>query len=181
LRAPVFVDTPLGLEITEIYSRLSEFWDQEARDLAAGGDHPIDFKGLVAVRSHADHLTLCEADGPMVILAGSSMCTGGRIVDHIRMGIGDPKNDMLFVGYQAEGTPGRAIITYAGRPGGYVTLDGEMLEIRARVHQMTGYSAHADAQGLADWVRAMGERPAEIRLVHGETKAREALGKILDT
>jgi metallo-beta-lactamase family protein len=173
--APVFVDTPLGLEITEIYSRLTEYWDREARALFSRGNHPIDFKGLYAVRNHWDHLKLCEADGPMVVLAGSGMCTGGRIKNHLRQGIGDEKNHILFAGYQAAGTPGRDIVDHAGRPGGYVMLDGEKLDICARVHQMTGYSAHADAKGLVEWVAAIAERPKEIRLVHGEEGAKRAL------
>ena len=178
-QATVFVDTPLGLEITKIYSNLSAYWDKEALALFAGGDHPMDFKGLFAVRSHSDHLRLCEADGPMVILAGSGMCTGGRITDHIRRGIGERKNDILFVGYQARGTPGRDIITYGGKHGAYVMIEGERLDIRARVHQLTGYSAHADWKGLVEWVAAMEERPKKIKLVHGEKGAREALGKRL--
>jgi metallo-beta-lactamase family protein len=179
-KAPVFVDSPLGLEITEIYSGLSEFWDQEARQMAGRGDHPIDFKGLYAVRHHSDHLALCEADGPMIILAGSGMCTGGRIVDHLRSGLGDARNDVLFVGYQAGGTPGRDLLRYGNRPGGYVYLDGERRDIHARVHQLTGYSAHADQRGLVEWVRAMGEMPKEIRLVHGEEGAKRGLLDVLD-
>lgn len=143
--------------------------------MAGRGDHPIDFKGLYAVRRHSDHLALCEADGPMVVLAGSGMCTGGRIVDHLRSGIEDVRNDVLFVGYQARGTLGRDLVQYGRRPGGYVVIDGERHEIHARIHELTGYSAHADQQGLVAWVRGMGEMPQEIRLVHGEEGAKRAL------
>jgi predicted metal-dependent RNase len=69
--------------------------------LKARGDHPIDFKGLIAVKNHRDHLKVCDMNGPAIILAGSGMCTGGRIVNHLKKGIDDPKNDILFVGYQA--------------------------------------------------------------------------------
>ncbi|MCF8053426.1 MAG: MBL fold metallo-hydrolase [Desulfobacterales bacterium] len=178
-KVPVFVDSPLGLAITEIYSSLSQYWDKEARKIAERGDHPIDFRGLYAVRRHSDHLALCDAAGPMVILAGSGMCTGGRILDHLRKGIEDPKNDILFVGYQAAGTPGRDIVTYGKKPGGHVMLDGERLDIRAAVHQMGGYSAHADQEGLVSWVDAMAERPKEIKLVHGEAGARVSLERLL--
>ena len=86
-RPPVFVDSPLGLEITDIYSRLTEYWDKESRDLQRQGDHPIDFEGLFAVENHQHHLQLCDIKGPAIILAGSGMCTGGRIVNHLLSGI----------------------------------------------------------------------------------------------
>jgi metallo-beta-lactamase family protein len=178
---PVFIDSPLGLKITEIYSSLDSFWDKEAKELKARGDHPIDFQGLYAVRRHSDHLELCEADGPMVVLAGSGMCTGGRIVDHLRSGIEDARNDILFVGYQARGTLGRDLVHYGRRPGGYVVIDGERHDIHARIHALTGYSAHADQQGLVAWVRGMGEMPKEIRLVHGEESAKRGLSDALDS
>jgi metallo-beta-lactamase family protein len=179
-RPPVFVDTPLGLEITRIYSRLAEYWDKEARDLHRQGDHPIDFDGLYAVENHRDHLKLCQSNGPAVILAGSGMCTGGRIVDHLQSDIEHPENDILFVGYQAAGTPGRAIQKYAKKPGGYVVLDGERRSINAGVHSLTGYSAHADQKGLVDWIASMPEKPGAVKLVHGENGARQALGEILE-
>jgi len=179
-RPPVFVDSPLGLEITRVYARLSEFWDKEARDLNKIGDHPIDFDGLYAVESHRDHLELCDAPGPAVILAGSGMCTGGRIIDHLKKGIEDPKSDILFVGYQAAGTPGRTIQKYAEKPGGYVYLDGERLTIRANVYTLPGYSAHADQKGLVDWIASMPGKPGSIKLVHGEGGARRALADVLE-
>lgn len=176
-RIPVFLDSPLGLEITKIYSSLDSFWDKEARDILRQGDHPIDFDRLYAVEGHRDHLKLCDVDGQAVIIAGSGMCTGGRIVDHLKEGIEDPRNDIFFVGYQAKGTPGRDIVRYSQRPGGYVVLDGEKFDIKARVHALSGYSAHADQKGLIEWVASMSERPGRIKLVHGEAKAQKALEK----
>ncbi len=178
-RPPVFVDSPLGLKITKIYSSLSEYWDKEAEDLNRRGDHPIDFEGLYAVGSHRDHMKICDVKGPVVILAGSGMCTGGRIIDHLRNGIDKRENDILFVGYQVGGSTGRAIQKYAKKPGGYVDIDGERKTINAHIHTLSGYSAHADQKGLADWIDAMPEKPGSIKLVHGETKARKALAEIL--
>ena len=177
---PVFVDSPLGLTITRIYAGLSAYWDQEARALNERGDHPLDFKGLIAVEDHRDHLKVCDMNGPAIILAGSGMCTGGRIVDHLQKGIDDPRNDVLFVGYQAQGTPGRAIQKYSRRPGGYVDLDGVRKPIKARVHTLSGYSAHADQQGLVDWIESMPAKPGAVKLVHGETTARTTLAEILE-
>ena len=179
-RPPVFIDSPLGLEITDIYTRLGEYWDQEAADLYHRGDHPIDFKGLYAVKDHRDHLKLCRMKGPAVIVAGSGMCTGGRITDHLKAGIDDPRNDILFVGYQAESTTGRAIQKYAQKPGGTVDIDGERKAIKARVHTLAGYSAHADQKGLVAWLSSMPAKPGTIKLVHGEKKARMVLADVLE-
>ena len=96
-KIPVFIDSPLGLEITRLYSALDEFWDKEAKELKAKGDHPIDFEHLYAVRDHSAHLKLCNMDSPAIIVAGSGMCTGGRIVAHLKNGLSDKRNDILFV------------------------------------------------------------------------------------
>ena len=170
---PVFVDSPLGLEITRIYSRMSQFWDKEAKDLLERGDHPIDFKFLYAVESHSDHMRLLDLQGPAVVIAGSGMCSGGRIVDHLKSGLERPENDVLFVGYQAEGTLGRSILKYAKRKDGYVIVDGERLSVKAKVHELSGYSAHADQKDLLAWAKAA--KPGRVKLVHGEPHAQKAL------
>ena len=179
-RPPVFVDSPLGLDITKIYSSLSGYWDKEARQLQSQGDQPIDFDRLYAVKDYKGHLKLLDLLGPAVIIAGSGTCTGGRIIDHLKRGLEDKANDVLFVGYQAEGTPGRDIIKYGQSPGGYVYLDGERVVIKAKVHTLTGYSAHADQKGLLEWVRSMSDKPKEIKLVHGESDVQEALAEALE-
>ena len=180
-KLPVVVDSPLGLTLTETYKNLQTYWDREAINLLMSGDHPLDFPGLYSVRNYRDHLRLVKMDGPAIIIAGAGMCTGGRIVNHLVTGLEDPKNDLLFVGFQAKNTPGRAIQKYAHRPNGHVLLNGQRVSIRARIHTLTGYSAHADQQGLINWVRAMKKPPQEIKLIHGEPKAQQALQKQLDT
>lgn len=166
LPVPVFVDSPLGLAITKIYSNLEGFWDKEARDLKAKGDHPFDFKGLYGVQKYQDHKKLLDVKGPAIIIAGSGMCTGGRIVDHLKYGLDDPKNDIFFVGYQAKGTPGRKMIE-------------KKIPVKARIHTLTAYSAHADQRTLVNWVHSMPQPPKEIRLVHGESDARRSLAQAL--
>lgn len=172
---PVVVDTPLGLKLTKIYQQMSQYWDKEAKDLLADHDNPLDFPGLYRADKYRDHRKLIEMDGPAVIIAGSGMCTGGRIIDHLLTGLSDPRNDILFVGYQAEGTPGRDIVQYAEKPTGYVILDHSRRPIRAKVHVMEGYSAHADQQGLVNWVESMGQKPDTIKLGHGEPEAQAVL------
>ncbi|CCK79001.1 MBL fold metallo-hydrolase [Desulfobacula toluolica] len=166
ITVPVFIDSPLGLKITKIYSDLEAFWDKEAKVLKARGDHPIDFKNLYAVEKYRDHKKLMDINGPAVIIAGSGMCTGGRIVDHLEHGLDDPANDIFFVGYQAKGTPGRRMIE-------------KQTPVKAGIHTLTGYSAHADQTMLVNWVKSMPCPPREIRLVHGEDSARNALARAL--
>lgn len=102
------------------------------------------------------------------------MCAGGRVVNYLKAMLGDPRHDILFVGYQARGTPGRAIQKYGPR-GGYVKLDGVSYDIRAAVHTIQGYSAHADRKDLVGFIQRMRRRPREIRLVHGDPEAKESL------
>ena len=177
---PVIIDSPLGLKVTKIYSELSEYWDKEAKNLLYQGDHPIDFDHLYAVRDYKDHQRLMGMGGPAIIIAGSGMCTGGRIVEHLITGLEDQLNDVFFVGYQAHGTPGRDIVKYSNRPDGYVYLDGKKVSIKAKVHSLSGYSAHADQKGLVEWVESMPEKPRKIKLVHGEPKAQRALAEVLE-
>ena len=165
---PVFIDSPLGIEITRLYQDMDDCWDREAETLKAAGDHPIKFEHLYAVERFQDHRRLLRLSGPAIIVAGSGMCTGGRIVSHLKHGLDDLKNDLFFVGYQAAGTPGRAI------------LEGRT-PAKAVIHRLSGYSAHADQQTLCDWVAAMPEPPGEIRLVHGEPHAQTALARKLNT
>jgi metallo-beta-lactamase family protein len=179
LHVPVYIDSPLGLEITRLYHTLAPFWDLEAKTLYAAGDHPLNFHNLHAVLNYEHHLDLVHESGPMIILAGSGMCTGGRIVDHLKHSLGDPRNDLLFVGHQSGGTLGSDLLRYGTRPGGYVHIDGEQLDLRAKVHRLTGYSAHADQKGLVEWVKEMGEMPGEVRLVHGEKEGKEGLALVL--
>jgi metallo-beta-lactamase family protein len=165
-KVPTFIDSPLSLKITKIYSDLEEFWDKEAKDLKAKGNHPIDFKNLYAVEKYKEHKKLLNIKGPAIIIAGSGMCTGGRIVDHLKHGLNDPKNDIFFVGYQAKGTPGRRMID-------------KKTPVKASIHTLTGYSAHADQNTLVKWVNSMPRPPEETCLVHGESRAQTALSRAL--
>ena len=106
------------------------------------------------------------------------MCSGGRIVNYLKAMLGDKRHNVLFVGYQAPGTPGHAIQTY-GPKGGYVDLDGERIDILAGIASIGGYSAHADQKGLVEFATGMQKWPIEIRVVHGEEGAKRGLAEIL--
>lgn len=102
------------------------------------------------------------------------MCSGGRVVNYLKALLGDERTDVVFVGYQADGTPGQQIQMY-GPQGGYVRLDGQKYSIKASVHSLSGYSAHADQGDLVRFVKRMRYHPQQIVLVHGEAVARQAL------
>ncbi|MDX5385815.1 MAG: MBL fold metallo-hydrolase [Alteromonadaceae bacterium] len=181
----IVVDSPLAAEFTRIYRDLKPFWDEEARALVAAGRHPLSFEQLTVINSHEDHLNaveyLAKSHRPCVVIAGSGMCAGGRVVNYLKAMLGDARNDVLFVGYQAAGTPGRNILTYGPR-GGWVELDGERYDIRAQVHTVGGYSAHAGQEDLLRFVEGIPQPPSEIRIVHGDDGAKRALqGKLRDS
>ena len=180
----IVLDSPMAATFTELYRMLRPFWDDEARARVASGRHPLDFDQLTTIDSHDDHLRavnyLAKTGRPVVVLAAGGMCAGGRVVNYLKAMLAESRNDILFVGYQAQGTPGRDIQRYGPR-GGYVELDGERCDIRARIHTISGYSAHADQQGLIDFVRNMTDRPGRVRLIHGDPEASEILaGKLRD-
>ncbi|MBY6033639.1 MBL fold metallo-hydrolase [Marinobacter daepoensis] len=174
----IVVDSPMAAEFTRIYRDLKPFWDDEARERVNAGRHPLSFEQLTVINSHEDHLNavdyLVRSRRPCVVIAGSGMCAGGRVVNYLKAMLGDQRNDVLFVGYQAFGTPGRDILTYGPR-GGWVELGGERYDIRARVHSVGGYSAHAGQEDLLRFVGQIADKPKEIRIVHGEAGAKEAL------
>jgi metallo-beta-lactamase family protein len=174
----IVVDSPLAAEFTKIYRDLKPFWDAEAREMVKAGRHPLSFEQLTVINSHEDHLNaveyLAKSHRPCVVLAGSGMCAGGRVVNYLKAMLDDARNDVLFVGYQAAGTPGRDILTYGPR-GGWVELDGERYTIRAQVHQVGGYSAHAGQSDLLRFVEGIPQAPKQIRVVHGDDDAKRAL------
>lgn len=179
----VVVDSPLAANFTALYRQLRPFWNAEAQALLANGRHPLSFEQLTLVNGHRDHLNavgyLARSRKPCVVLAGSGMCAGGRVVNYLKALLGDARNDILFVGYQAAGTPGRAILDYGPR-GGWVELDGKRYDIKAQVHQVSGYSAHAGQQDLLDFAVGIVPPPGEIRLIHGDESAKAALRQRLE-
>jgi len=182
-RIDVVVDSPLAANFTRHYRELRDLWDEEAQARLAAGRHPLDFEQVITVDSHQDHLRVVEelarSGRPAIILAASGMCAGGRIVNYLKRLLPDRRTDVLFVGYQARGTPGRAIQQY-GPAGGYVILDGERIDIRAGVHTISGYSAHADQGDLLDFILGVGAGRRDVRIVHGEVESKRALAARLN-
>lgn len=174
----IVVDSPLAAEFTNGYQELREHWDREARRKLAAGRHPLAFDQMLTIGDHATHLQtvdyLARTARPAIVIAASGMCSGGRIVNYLKAMLGDSRHDVLFIGYQAAGTPGRDIQQYGPR-GGWVELDGQRHTIHASVFTLEGYSAHADQQGLLNFVGRMRDKPRQIRLVHGDEGAKATL------
>ena len=180
---PIYLDSPLAGRFTRLYRELQPYWDEEALARVRAGRKPLAFDQLVAVDDHADHEAnvrrLARSGEPAIVIAASGMCAGGRVVGYLKAMLHDARHDVLFVGYQARGTPGHVIQTW-GPQGGYVDLDGERIDIRAGIHTVSGYSAHADQAGLVRFVTGMRRRPQEVRLIHGDDPARAALRQAIE-
>jgi len=171
----VIVDSPLATRFTDVYSSMSRYWGDEAQATLLIDDQPLVFENLTTVNSHDEHIATIKHierhELPAVVIAGSGMCSGGRVVNYLKRFIDKTETDIVFVGYQAYGTPGH----YIQNKGEWVQLDGKRFEIRAAIHQLSGYSAHADQADLIGFVEGFEQRPTKIRLVHGEDQPRATL------
>tara|TARA_B100000678_G_scaffold288980_1_gene298544 strand:+ start:387 stop:1808 length:1422 start_codon:yes stop_codon:yes gene_type:complete len=177
----IIVDSPLAARFTEVYRDLKPWWDSEAKARLDEGRHPLSFDGLVTVDSHDDHLAMVEhlatTNTWAIVIAASGMATGGRVVNYLKRFLPDPRHTVLFVGYQAEGTPGRQI--QRAKRGSEVVVDGERMAVNAYVKRISGFSAHADQQDLVQFVCCTQNRIGEVRLVHGSSAAQKSLRKHL--
>ncbi|WP_434986176.1 MBL fold metallo-hydrolase RNA specificity domain-containing protein [Vreelandella zhaodongensis] len=174
----IIVDSPLAARFTSVYRQLKPYWDKEAQRRLRSGRHPLNFENLYTVESHKAHQQtveyLAKTGRPAVVIAASGMCAGGRIMNYLKAMLGDQRHQVLFVGYQGAGTPGRVIQQY-GPQGGWVEIDHQRIDIKAGVTTISGYSAHADQKNLLNFVKRMRRWPHTIRLVHGEQTAKSAL------
>ncbi|MBD3355372.1 MBL fold metallo-hydrolase [Candidatus Woesearchaeota archaeon] len=164
----VFLDSPLAIKATEVFKKHRKFFDEEA--LTKYGS-PFSFPNLVYSMKTEDSIRLNTYDKPCIIIAGSGMCTGGRIRHHFRNHISDPKNTVVFVGYQAEGTLGRYILEGAKK----AKFMGIEKDIKADIRKVNAYSAHADYKELIKWMSGFKKKPKEVFIVHGEEDSAKAL------
>lgn len=162
---PVYLDSPMASKATEIFRQYPDYYDEDAKRLLKKGDDPFDFKGLYKIESSEESQRLAEKKG-VVIIAGSGMCTGGRIVHHIKNNIEDPTTHMVIVGYQVAGTLGRRIVDREK----VLKIMGTEYQNRAKVYTLNGFSGHGDERDLRYWLRGFGHTPRQIFLVHGDEK-----------
>ena len=174
----IIIDSPLSLKLTDIYEQMLEYWDEEAREVLTIDKQPLVFKNLLEIEKGDEHREtlnyLMKSGKPAIIIAGSGMCTGGRVVDYLKAFLGRENTDVVFVGYQGTGTLGRAIQDCEGGRG-KVWIEHKEIEVKAKTHTLSGYSAHADQSDLLRFVQGIPVKPREIRLVHGEPPAKTAL------
>jgi metallo-beta-lactamase family protein len=161
---PVFIDSPMAISVTEVFEHHPELFDEEMMRLILQRKSPFDFPGLRMTRSVNESKAINDLKGTAIIIAGSGMCTGGRIKHHLVQNISRPESTILFVGYQALGTLGRHIVDGAKE----VRILGEMHRVRARVTQIHGFSAHADRDDLLRWLSSLQEPPRHVFVTHGE-------------
>jgi metallo-beta-lactamase family protein len=171
---PVFLDSPLAVELTDVFRLHPEIFDTR-EPLIADGASLFDFPLVRYVRDVADSKRINSMPGPAVLIAASGMAESGRILHHLTHGLGDHRNCVLFVGYQAEHTLGRRIQEGAEK----VRILGEDIERRAEVATIDGYSAHADRNELRSWVRRLGGPVRRAFVVHGESSALQAMAAML--
>jgi metallo-beta-lactamase family protein len=167
---PVFLDSPLAIAVTEIFERHPNCYGTAVAELFAHRQDPFGFSGLHFTRETAESMAINRISGGAVIIAGSGMCTGGRIRHHLRHNLWRPEASVVFVGFAAAGTLARRIIDGAEQ----VELFSEEISVRARVHTINGFSAHADQQELLAWHGQITGVGATF-LVHGEETAMGAL------
>jgi len=172
----IFLDSPMAIRATEVYDRHARVYDAAARAWHADGRDPFRLPNLTFSRSSEDSMRINEVASGAIIVAGSGMCTGGRIVHHLKRNVGREGAHVMVVGFQARGTPGRALVDGAER----LRLWGEEFEVKAKVHTVGGLSAHADQEGLVRWYRQIEGHPP-VALVHGEAEAMDALAQRLST
>ncbi|MCR4396278.1 MAG: MBL fold metallo-hydrolase [Candidatus Saccharicenans sp.] len=161
---PVFLDSPMAVSVTNVFGHFLKYLDEESRGLFSSGENPFEFPGLKLVQSFEESRLIEKVRGSAIIMAGSGMCTGGRIKQHLVSNISRPESTILFVGYQARGTLGRQILEGQSP----VRIYGQMYQVRATVDQIQGFSAHADRAQLWKWLRSFNQPPRKIFLVHGE-------------
>jgi metallo-beta-lactamase family protein len=179
-RTEVCIDSPMATAASRLYEDHPDLYDPEARALQARGIDPLNFPGLRYTQSRQESKALNAMRGGGVIIAGSGMCTGGRILHHLRNSLSNPSTHLMFVGYQGQGTLGRALVDGAKR----VRVLGDQIDVRAQVHTLGGFSAHAGQSGLVAWGTSVLGSPSDPRrpqlfLTHGEDGPRRILAGIL--
>lgn len=170
-KLPVYLDSPMAVDVTDVFHRHCDYLKEEHRCDAERVVAALRYPGLRLVRRTRESMAINRARGTSIILAGSGMCTGGRIKHHLRANLGRPESTILFVGYQAEGTLGREIVQ--GKDP--VRIHGRQWPVRADIAQIHGFSAHGDRDDLLRWLTELKQPPAHLFLTHGDEQAANSL------
>lgn len=174
-KVPVFVDSPLAVNVSDLFRRHHECFDEEALSMLEDGGSALGFDMLTYIRSVEDSKALNERSDPMVIISASGMMEVGRILHHLRHNIHNPKNSLLIVSWMAPHTLGRRFVEGKEQ----VKIYGEVYDVRMEVHNIHGFSAHAGQSGLVEYALAVKGQAQEVFLVHGEQRSADTLREIL--
>jgi metallo-beta-lactamase family protein len=172
----VFIDSPMAVSITDVFEHYPELFDEEMAKLMRQKKSPFDFRGLSVTRTAGESKAINQIKGTIIIIAGSGMCTGGRIKHHLVTNISRKGSTILFVGYQAVGTLGREIVDGAKK----VRILGQLYPVRARVVQIDGFSAHADRDGLLRWLSSLRKSPRRLFVTHGESSVSQHFAALVE-
>jgi len=170
-----FLDSPMATSVTGVFAHHPELFDREMSEYVYANHSPFEFDGLKMVRTARESKAINHIRGTVIIIAGSGMCTGGRVKHHLVNNITRPESTVLFVGYQAVGTLGREIVDGAG----LVRILGHRYPVKAQVQQVQGLSAHADREELFSWLSGLKEAPRQVFVVHGESESARFFGDLL--
>jgi len=171
----IFVDSPMAVEVTGVFERHPELFDEEMKKLLRQQKSPFDFPGLNLVGTVEESKAINHMADSVIIIAGSGMCTGGRIKHHLVNNISREESTILFVGYQAAGTLGRQIVNGAKK----VRILGQYYPVKARITQLNGFSAHADRDGLVRWLSSLRKPPRRVFVTHGELDSSQNLAGLI--
>jgi metallo-beta-lactamase family protein len=172
---PVYIDSPLAISATEIFKRNADCFDQETKVLLSGGENPLEIPGIIYTQTTEESIAINENPRAGIIISTSGMCDSGRIKHHLKHHLWRNESHIVFIGYQAEGTIGRRIVDGAKT----IKLFGEEIAVKAHIHTLGGFSAHADQKGLLEWVSHIHNPQLEIFVNHGEEKISTELGQLV--
>lgn len=172
---PIYLDSPMAIEATKIYWENVDHFDEEFQALRLAKPLTADLRSLQSTPTADDSKALNDKPGPCLIMAGSGMCTGGRILHHLRHNLGRPEASVLIVGYQSEGSIGRRLVDGVRE----IHMFGERIQVRAKIHTLGGFSAHAGQTDLMHWLKPMADDHPRVFLTHGESRGREPLAKLI--
>jgi len=170
-----FLDSPMAIRVTEVFKHHPELFDSEMIKRLQNHESPFSFDGLKMTLTTKESKAINEVKGPVIIIAGSGMCTGGRVKHHLVNNIETPENTILFVGYQAVGTLGRRILDGESP----VRILGREFPVLAKVERIHGFSAHADKDELVQWLSGIKKPPRHVFIVHGEENAANSMAQFL--
>lgn len=175
-KIPIYVDSPMAINVTEVYEKNSELFNDETKEMIMKGDNPFTFSNLHYVQSVEESKMLNKSSYPKVIISASGMADAGRVRHHLKHMLWDDRNTVLFVGYQAQGSTGRRILDGHKK----IKILGEEVAVKAKIESLQRLSAHADLPMLLEWVGKFKNKPKKIFLVHGEDDSLENLKKEIE-